>query len=108
MTTSLLIPIPPAPPSQSQHIDTNASPGKLYFYFSSWPFSGPKPLAAIFPGTLSECEEEEDTMNPITLIVTIEEAMIEGCSRDEEMLLTDTPIKCSHSRPMSEQLLGCS
>ncbi|KIM63052.1 hypothetical protein SCLCIDRAFT_24617 [Scleroderma citrinum Foug A] len=91
-----------APPSQSQHIDTNASP-------------------AIFPGTLSECEEEEDTMNPITLIVTIEEATIEGCSRDEEIFLVahdlrqymmtgmcltiESPIKSLHSKVTSITLL---
>ena len=66
-----------------------------------------KPLAAIFPGTLSEREEEE-TANPVTPIVTIEEATMEGCSGDEEMLLTETPIKRARSRPMSEDLLGRS
>ena len=57
-----------------------------------------KLLVAIFPGTLSEHEEEEAATNPATPIVMIEEATIEGCSRD---LLTETPVKRARSRPRS-------
>jgi len=57
-----------------------------------------KPLVAIFPGTLSEREEEEAATNPVTPIVMIEEATIEGCSGD---LLTETPVKRARSHPRS-------
>ncbi|KAL4064764.1 hypothetical protein V8B97DRAFT_2010772 [Scleroderma yunnanense] len=67
-----------------------------------------KPLAAIFPGTLSEREEEEVVTNPVAPIVTIEEATMEGCSGDEDILPTETPVKRARPRPISEQLLGRS
>ena len=66
-----------------------------------------KPLTAIFPGTLSEREEEGDAP-PLTPIVTIEEATMEGCSGDEDISPTETPGKRPRSRPMSEHLLGRS
>ena len=38
----------------------------------------------------------------------IDEATMEGCSRDEDISPTETPGKCPRSRPMSEHLLGRS
>ena len=66
-----------------------------------------KPLTAIFPGTLSECEEGKDAL-PLTPVVMIDEATMEGCSGDEDISPTETPGKCPRSRPMSEHLLGRS
>lgn len=63
-----------------------------------------KPLAAIFPGTLSERQEEDAPPSPVTPIVTVEEATMEECSANEGKLSTETPVKRTR-RPMSEQLL---
>ncbi|KAI6028122.1 hypothetical protein EDC04DRAFT_164044 [Pisolithus marmoratus] len=67
-----------------------------------------KPLAAIFPGTLSEHEEEGAAPGPFPPIVTVEEATVEECSVDEATLSTETPVKRTRLRPMSEQLLSRS
>ncbi|KIJ60131.1 hypothetical protein HYDPIDRAFT_32553 [Hydnomerulius pinastri MD-312] len=67
------------------------------------------PLAAIFPGTLSEREEEEMVPNPAPPIVTIEEATVDGHGVEEdETSSMETPVKRARPRPMSEQLLGRS
>ncbi|KAI6020976.1 hypothetical protein BKA83DRAFT_4293512 [Pisolithus microcarpus] len=67
-----------------------------------------KPLAAIFPGALSEHEEEDFTPGPVLPIVTVEEATIQECSADEVTLSNETPMKRTRLRPMSEQLLSRS
>ncbi|KAI5992859.1 hypothetical protein EDC04DRAFT_2984892 [Pisolithus marmoratus] len=67
-----------------------------------------KLLAAIFPGTLSEHDEEGAAPGPFPPIVTVEEAAVEECSLDEATLSTETPGKRTRLRPMSEQLLSCS
>ncbi|KAH7884200.1 hypothetical protein F5I97DRAFT_1671717 [Phlebopus sp. FC_14] len=68
------------------------------------------PLAAIFPGTLSEHEEEEVSPHPVTPVVTIEEATVDGHEsvEDESVVSVETPVKRARPRPMSEQLLGRS
>ncbi|KAI6017029.1 hypothetical protein EDC04DRAFT_2944706 [Pisolithus marmoratus] len=67
-----------------------------------------KLLAAIFPGTLSEHDEEGAAPSPFPPIVTVEEAAVEECSLDEATLSTETPGKRTRLHPMSEQLLSCS
>ncbi|KAI6113748.1 hypothetical protein EDD16DRAFT_1802786, partial [Pisolithus croceorrhizus] len=67
-----------------------------------------KPLAAIFPGTLSEHDEEDVSPNPVLPVLTVEEATIEECSADEVTLSSETPMKRTCLRPMSEQLLSRS
>ncbi|KAG6330873.1 hypothetical protein ID866_8216 [Astraeus odoratus] len=65
-----------------------------------------KPLAAIFPGTVSEREEEEEVQKPVTPILTIEEATVDGHGTvDDDMPPMETPVKRSRVRPTSEQLL---
>ncbi|KAF8839757.1 hypothetical protein BDN67DRAFT_736710 [Paxillus ammoniavirescens] len=68
------------------------------------------PLAAVFPGTLSEREEEEVAQQPVAPIVTIQEATVDGHGTEEEesALSMETPVKRARARPMSEQLLGRS
>ncbi|KAF9235707.1 hypothetical protein BU15DRAFT_89481 [Melanogaster broomeanus] len=65
------------------------------------------PLAAVFPGTLSEREEEE--MQRAAPTVTIEEATVDEHRMEQESASTaETPMKRSRARPLSEQLLGRS
>ncbi|KAF9219060.1 hypothetical protein BS17DRAFT_439592 [Gyrodon lividus] len=68
------------------------------------------PLAAVFPGTLSEREEEEMTSQHVAPIVTIEEATVDGhwMGDEESAAPMETPVKRARARPMSEQLLGRS
>ncbi|KIK98105.1 hypothetical protein PAXRUDRAFT_725108 [Paxillus rubicundulus Ve08.2h10] len=68
------------------------------------------PLAAVFPGTLSEREEEEVAQRPVAPIVTIQEATVDGHGTEEEesVLSMETPVKRARARPVSEQLLGRS
>ncbi|KAH0838886.1 hypothetical protein J3R83DRAFT_7313 [Lanmaoa asiatica] len=69
------------------------------------------PLAAIFPGVVSEHDEREQP--PMTPVVTIEEATVEehklgryeAEARDSPL---ETPTKRERPRPLSEQLLGRS
>ena len=56
---------------------------------------------------LLECEEGKDAL-PLTPVVMIDEATMEGCSGDEDISPTETPGKCPCSRPMSKHLLGRS
>ncbi|OJA11619.1 hypothetical protein AZE42_05475 [Rhizopogon vesiculosus] len=60
------------------------------------------PLAAVFPGGMSEPQDDDDVAAP--LIVTIEEATVDGHGQSD----LETPIKRARPRPMSEMLLGRS
>ncbi|KAI5994634.1 hypothetical protein EDC04DRAFT_2981974 [Pisolithus marmoratus] len=62
----------------------------------------------MFPGTLSEHDEEGGAPNSFPPIVTVEEAVVEECSLDEATLSTETPGKWTSLHPMSEQLLSRS
>jgi hypothetical protein len=60
------------------------------------------PLAAIFPGGMSEPHDDDVVASPP--IVTVEEATVDGHGHSD----LETPIKRARPRPMSEMLLGRS
>lgn len=64
------------------------------------------PLSAIFPGSVSEREEDETQLPSITPILTIEEATVDGHGDHESESVNTTPVKRVRPRPVSEQSLG--
>lgn len=67
-------------------------------------------LAAIFPGTVSEREENATEQPPATPIITIEGATVDGHENEADTVFppTETPVKRVRLRPVSEQRLSKS